>query len=206
VHGTTAESYRKTSNWLNRVRYQPQGGTPSRSLQDSSQREGSRVLAHLALKREQILQEHDFSDQGIPLVPLAPAPDSPPAPLPVDQVLAAIEHCGKTELIWQQMHTNPVRYESPVQTVNISIDDVGVKRQTDQRPAPPAESGTQRQYAYQTVVHVETHTGCYRFNAVGLRLPLSILVAFLLHNDYSNITGWFLPMAREACIQPFSTP
>ena len=45
------------------------------------------------------------------------------------------------------------------------------------------DSKTSRKYAYQTVTHVENQTGCYRFNSVGLSLALSILVAFLLHND-----------------------
>ena len=183
VHGSTSASYRKTSVWLNRVRYQPQGGTPLRTLQDSSQREGSRVLAHLTTKCEQILKDHDFNQQGMPLAPLAAEIGSGSAYQSPDKVLQAIEHCGATDLIQQQMQTNPLHYENPQQTANISIDDVGVKRQEAHRPTPPTGSETQRKYAYQTVVHLETQTGSYRFNAVGLSLTLSILVAFLLHND-----------------------
>lgn len=186
MHGSTSESYRKTSQWLNRVRYQPVNGTPSRTLQDSTQREGTRVLAHLQHKSERILSAHQFSTQGVPLARLSTPETAPPAQLSSHQVLSALEHCGKTELIRHQMQANPLPYEAPEHTVNISMDDVGVKRQKAHRPAPDPASDNPRKYAYQTVVHLETQTGCYRFNAVGLSITLSILVAFLLHNDLLN--------------------
>lgn len=181
VHGTTQDSYRQTSQWLNRIRHQLDGGTPSRSLQDSTQREGKRVLAQLEQKSAQILKAHDFNQQGTPTKSIAA--DQQPIHLSAERVAQAIERCGKTDLIREQMRANPVAYEDPQQSVNISIDDVGVKRQSAQRPAAPPDSEATRKYAYQTVVHIDNQTGCYRFNAVGLSVTLSILVAFLLHND-----------------------
>lgn len=182
VHGSTSGSYRKTSAWLQRLRYQPQGSTPTRTLQDNSQREGSRLLSHLSETSEAILKDHDFTPSGIPLSPTK-TPTTTPDRLPAEKVLAAIEQCHKSELIVQQMQANPVAYEDPQQTVNISVDDVGVKRQADHRPDTAPETPSSRKYAYQTVVHVENQLGRYQFNAVGLSVTLSILVAFLLHND-----------------------
>lgn len=71
MHGVRADSYRKSTRWLNRMRHQLEGGTPSRSLQDSAQREGSRVLTHLERKRRKILKDHGFGEQGVPIKALA---------------------------------------------------------------------------------------------------------------------------------------
>ena len=182
VHGSTNESYRKTTALLNRIRHQLEGGTPARTLQDSSQREGEHLLGYLKGRSEQILNDHDVTEQGHPLsLPLTQS--SSPVYLPSETVQKALEQCRKPKQVMQHMQANPVPYEDPQQTVNISVDDVGVKRQSEHRPAPVANDATQRKYAYQTVVHVENQVGCYRFNAVGLRLTLSILLAFLLHNN-----------------------
>ncbi len=179
VHGSTNESYRKTAALLNRIRHQPDGGTPSRTLQDSSQREGEQLLGYLKGRSEQILKDHPVTEPGRPLsVPLVQS--SSPVYLPSDAVQKALEQCRKPELVLQQMQANPIPYEDPQQTVNISVDDVGVKRQSEHRPAPSDTNEAQRKYAYQTVVHVENQVGCYRFNAVGLSLTLSILLAFLV--------------------------
>ena len=183
VHGSTSTSYRKTSAWLNRLRHQSTEGTPSRTLQDNSEREGTRLLTTLSHTSEHILKDHAFSADGLPLSPTATTAAPPLDSLPSEQVLAAIKRCRKPKLIEQQMRANPIGYEDPQHTVNISIDDVGVKRQTEQRPTISPVTAPQRKYAYQTVVHVENQVGCYRFNAVGLSVTLSILVAFLLDND-----------------------
>ncbi len=182
-HGSTLASYRKTSAWLNRMRHQSTGGTPSRTVQDSSEREGTRVLHHLSQTSEHILTTHGVTDTKLPTAVVVSANENAAAQLAPEQVSAVIEQCGKTELIRQQMQANPIPYEDPHHSVNISIDDVGVKRQSDHRPVSAPETDTPRKYAYQTVVHIENQLGSYRLNALGLRVMLTILVAFLLHND-----------------------
>ena len=67
VHGAPENSYRKSTQWLNRVRHQVEGGTPFRSLQDGAQREGSRVLTYLERKREEILKDRDPNSAIPPL-------------------------------------------------------------------------------------------------------------------------------------------
>ena len=182
VHGSTNESYRKTTALLNRIRHQPNGGTPLRTLQDSSEREGKQLLDYLKGRSQQILKDHDFTEQGRPLSS-SPAHPSSPVYLPSEVVQKAFEQCRKPERVVTQMQANPIPYEDPQQSVHISIDDVGVKRQSDHRPDTSETKESQRKYAYQTVVHVDNQVGCYRFNAVGLSITLSILMAFLLHND-----------------------
>ena len=183
VHGASEDSYRKSTQWLNRLRHQVEGGTPFRSLQDGAQREGSRVLTYLERKSKEIFKDHGFSEQGVPIKSIESYQRQPPAHLPPTKVAQAIERCGKSELMRKQMRANPVGYEDPHHSVNISLDDVGVKRQQEHRLVKPLDSKTSRKYVYQTVTHIETQTGYYRFNAVGVSLTLSILVAFLLHND-----------------------
>ncbi len=85
------------------------------------------------------------------------------------------------------MRDNPVPYENPAVSVNISLDDVGVKQQKEERQSlehREIESQEKpRKSAYQTIVHLENQTGSYVFNALGVGVALPILSAFLLHND-----------------------
>ena len=80
THGSTVESYRKTSAWLNRIRHQATGGTPSRTMQDSSEREGTRVLNHLTQTSEAILKTHGVIDTTLPATVVASANESEPVP------------------------------------------------------------------------------------------------------------------------------
>ncbi|MEM9485735.1 MAG: hypothetical protein AAGA83_18815, partial [Cyanobacteria bacterium P01_F01_bin.116] len=123
THGSTIESYRKTSAWLNRIRHQETGGTPSRTMQDSSEREGIRVLNHLTQTSEAILKAQGVIDTTLPATVVTSANESAPAYLAPDAVSAVIEQCGKTELIRQQMQANPIPYEDPHHSLNISIFD-----------------------------------------------------------------------------------
>ena len=63
------------------------------------------------------------------------------------------------------------------------VGDVGVNRQSDYRPTEDSDTDSSRKYAYQTVTHIENQLGSYRLNARGLTVMLTVLVAFLLHND-----------------------
>jgi hypothetical protein len=47
IYGATEESYRKTSALLNRIRHQGGGGTPCRTIRETTEREGLRIQDHL---------------------------------------------------------------------------------------------------------------------------------------------------------------
>ena len=66
IHGVTEASYRKTSAFLNRLRYQEVGGTPSRTIQEISEREGSMIEAHLEEQAIKIFEASGFSPEGAP--------------------------------------------------------------------------------------------------------------------------------------------
>ena len=186
IHGSSEASFRKTSGWLNRVRHQPKA-TPFRTLKDNAEVEGRKLMKYRARKSKQILAEHDFSPQGTPSSAKVAADHCHPAKhLSKEGVETAIVACGESEAVCTQMRANPVPYEVASQSVNISIDDVGVKRQREHRSLAPTPASIvkpkARKYAYQTVTHVETEMGHYEFNAFNTVAALSILSAFLLHN------------------------
>jgi hypothetical protein len=50
---------------INRIRYQEKGGTPSRTLHEVTEREGTALLEHITGKTGQILSDHGFEETGI---------------------------------------------------------------------------------------------------------------------------------------------
>jgi len=228
IRGSSEQSYRKTSELINRIRYQPEA-TSARTLQDNSEREGERILQQLSAQSQSILREHQFSPEGVPQHNGSIYAGQSPHHLEAEVIESAIASCCQQVIaqdlqiansptgVLRQMQSNPVAYEDPKQSVNLSVDDVGVKQQKEQRhPALPVHDLTtdlQRKYAYQTVIHIQQQQSCYVLNGVGWAKLFSWLIAFLVHNDlllYNLIFfvdgqknlhaaiqkafAWFLPM------------
>jgi len=51
IPGDVENSYRKTTKLINYVRYQQTDGTPYRTLQDNTEKEGARVIDYLEKKQ-----------------------------------------------------------------------------------------------------------------------------------------------------------
>ena len=160
IYGVTENSYHTTSRRLNRLRHQSEhDGTPSRSLQAQAEREGTRLLTVLDRKATHILDAAHVSDQdGIVSLP-DQAPPPQPLTMPQERVEAARATCRKSLKDSPTLSGNPVPYEAPEFTVNISVDNVGVKRQKAKRrsssassatPPSPDQSSTSRKYAHTT--------------------------------------------------------
>lgn len=67
MHGVVEDSYRKTTDLINRIRHQSaEAGTPSRTLCDTAEGEGQQILAQLERQADRILQEHHFTREGEP--------------------------------------------------------------------------------------------------------------------------------------------
>jgi len=66
IYGATEESYRKTSALLNRIRHQAEGGTPSRTIRQTTEREGLRIQDHLEQTVCTIFQACEFTPAGQP--------------------------------------------------------------------------------------------------------------------------------------------
>ena len=228
IYGATEESYRKTSALLNRMRHQNESGTPSRTIRETSEREGLMIADHLEQQTLMIFKVHNFTPEGAPQASILDSlADSTPmveeeclheAPLPkrlpalsqremmpdlvsdeeaADAVEASVEGISTqviNELVMRhglcdasrlEMIKNPVSYEGGEEVVNISVDDVGAKKQKETRePKPHSPPGKKKRvYVQNTVIHVEQGDQFYLLNGYGVLSVLRLLLAFLLHND-----------------------
>jgi hypothetical protein len=152
VHGTVEDSYRKTSVLINRVRHQ-EGATPFRTLRENSEYEGRQIMAYMEQQAGEILGEHGFTAEGMPTDTTVDRSKQGLVTLPPTQVRQAVQSCVP-EPEWEtEMTNNPVAYEKPTCSTQVSWDDVNVKRQKSSRKENP-EPEKKRKYAHNTVAHI----------------------------------------------------
>jgi len=180
-HGSINGSYRHTASWLNRLRHQVEAGTPSRSLSHSSDQEGQAVVAHLEQVAHQVLARHQFEGHYPPAEQRAVYQSQAFSHQPVVKVAEAVKVCAPEPGYEAEMLANPVPYEVAAESVQISIDPVGVKKQKDKRKDSPPKG--KREMVYQTVAHVQHREQSYTLNGSCIGCVLKLLLAFLLHND-----------------------
>lgn len=95
----------------------------------------------------------------------------------------AIQVCQAKSGLTDSISGNPVFYEDPKMTVNISADDVNVKKQKENRKTQGSESDSDRKYVHNTIFHIECNGRSYTLNGTGTVNVLLLLIAFLLNND-----------------------
>ena len=185
IYGTAEESFRKTSALLNRIRHQDEGGTPFRTVREATEHEGQLFQDHLKQKTRTIFQSNGFTSEGCPEEVVSDA-RAPHSSVVAEEDIA--ELVGQYEVLedWkQEMLNNPVAYEDSEHSVNISIDEVGAKKQKEHREPtssdPPSKKN--REYVQNTVIHVEKGGQSYILNGDGVLCGLRLLLAFFLHND-----------------------
>ena len=167
LHGVVEDSYRKTSRLINRIRHQTEEeGTPSRTLCDGSESEGTHILAHVEARTEQILAHYDVTPQGLPSEEMDTASAS--TKLPLEAIQSALEACELSEEEKEAMADNPVPYEDPSTQTYVDIDGVGVKKQ--------------QAYVYTTVAHVQHEDASYVMVGAKVGGVLRMILALLLHN------------------------
>lgn len=179
VHGTINGSFRKTATWFNRVRHQPEG-TPCRTLSHNSEQEGERLLNHLGQKAEQVLTEHQFVLNQPPREKQAQYQSQQFVCLPSEKVVEAVKNCAPEASYEPEMLKNPVPYEAPADSIQVSIDPVGVKKQKERRDGQAKEQ--KRAMVYQTVAHLHHQNQSYTLTGQGVKTVLQVVLAFLLHN------------------------
>ncbi len=180
VQGTVTGSYRHSATWLNRLRHQA-AGTPSRTLSHNSEQEGQRLLTHLEQQAAAILTAHEFAADQPPAAQKEHYQQQALVTQNADQVQAAVLQCAPDVSYRAEMERNPVSYEVAAQSVQISIDPVGVKQQKTQHDRVP--KAQKRDMAYQTVAHLQHTERTYLFNGRDIAAVLRLILAFLLHND-----------------------
>jgi hypothetical protein len=132
IYGDTNESLRKTAKLINRFRHQQQGGTPSHTLQESTEREGQQILDYVKDQSNRILEQNGIFKDGTYQANRIEYGQAKPVWLPFRDIFKAANQCSD-DFDKAQLLTNPVGYEDPKTTTNIAIDDVNVKRQNSSR-------------------------------------------------------------------------
>lgn len=78
-------------------------------------------------------------------------------------------------------------YENPGVTVNVSIDDVGVKKQKETGRSAEKSRKEKREYVHNTIAHVEKENHSYVLNGTSTPHVLKLLIAFLFHNQLFSV-------------------
>lgn len=193
--GTVKRSYREAAVGINRVRHVEEP-TPSRTLREQSEREGAKLQAHVERKSVALLLAHGVKSEPDGGVKGRRFGRKEAKLKSAAQVAGAMKACTEEGDVRAEMAANPVPYEEPTQSVNVSVDDVGVKRQKAQRRKEssetaerkaPEKSGTEKpKRVHTTVAHVETDEGTYVLSGIGMVTLLRQLLAFLLANGLTR--------------------
>jgi hypothetical protein len=153
------------------------------------------VLACVDRTTTAILHREGFTEAGRPVQDV-PAYHREATCVPAPEVVAAMAACEVSAAERLEMAANPVPYEDPSHTVNLSVDDVLVKQQKAQRAGshetptvPPAPEGAPakptpppRKYVHHTVAHIQHQGGTYTVTGHGVLVVLRIILGYLLHN------------------------
>lgn len=182
IYGDTNQSFRKTADLINRLRHQELGGTPSRTLQESTEREGQQILDHVKDRSNQILEQNGFSEDGQYQGNNTEYFQAEPVLLPSADIIKAANQCSD-DFDKAQLLTNPVEYEDPKTATNIAIDDVNVKRQNSSRPREEDSEEQKRKYAHNTIAHIENGEEKYTLNGEDTKNVLLFIMAFCFNNN-----------------------
>jgi len=189
VYGRVEKSYRKTTALINRVRHQ-EDATPSRTLRENTEGEGRQIIAYVEQQATTILQEYGFTPDGAPTETTADHSQRMLVTLPPEQVAPAIQACAPEPEWVAEMQSNPISYEDPAQSVNVSLDDVCVKRQKATRKESE-ELAEERKRVYNTIAHIAHAGKSYIINGQGVANVLRLVLAFLLRNHLLRYNLFF---------------
>jgi len=187
IYGNTEESFRKTDALINRIRYQEKGGTPYKTLQENTENEGAELIDFIEEKTDRILEDNGFAEDGVYCGDNAEYVNNEPVTVSESMIAEAAEKCQEglemTKEMKEEISANPICYEEPADTVNVSIDDVNAKRQAGTRPEGGSEEKGKRKYVHNTVAEVSKADQSYILNGYGIRTVLCYLIAFIFNNN-----------------------
>ena len=182
IYGDVDNSYRKTTKLINRVRYQQENGTPYRTLQANTEQEGTQVIDYLEKKTANILKRYRFSEDGAYIGDPRDMDSIKPQTLPLKTIKEAVVNPGN-QYSPEELLSNPVPFEEPTNSVNIYIDDVSVKKQSEERGSIAVTVDKKdRKYVHNTVTRVDKDNRSYSLVGAGIKISLGYLIAFLLSN------------------------
>lgn len=208
VYGDTEGSYRKTARLINRIRYQQEEGTPYRTLQENTEKEGSELIDFIEQKANEILKRHDFDMDGCYCGASTVYQEKQAVTISEEKINTAVDRCKAVTATGKNVFQNPVCYEEPEKTVNIAIDDVNVKKQEEMRSSEKVPEKKKRKYVHNTVAYIEKSGDSYTLNGGSVKAALKFLIAFILNNDLLGnrlqfFTDGYTPL-NTAIIKHFS--
>ena len=183
-------SYRNAATMMNITLHRPDGQElKPRTLADFVEHFGSKISAELKQISACILQESDFDPEtstpleaaALPISIVKPSfPDEPMVSEELfNEKIAQINEQREPQAQIRKMELIDKIEPSREHCCYISIDDIGVKHQKDQRTDDYIKS---KKYVDNTVIHVQADGLSYYLTAVGMDRAFSILMAFLLQN------------------------
>ncbi len=165
-------SNRKAAKRLNRMRLEVDGVSPT-TYRNIVEREGAAIQEKMDKVCEKVLQDNGFDNNGVLLDDIEFTPNQQKH---IEQ--AVIESSAIKLNIWDYKAFD---YELSNETVNISIDDVCVKRQTETRPKD--QESEQPKRVDNTIIHIQSGKKSYILNAASLLIGMKLLIGLLLAND-----------------------
>lgn len=184
---TSHMAYRPAITLLNRVRHEPADtGTPLRTAAEVVEREGNAMQTTRDQWATQVFADAGFTPDGQPDSADLPQEADVAIRLPQTMVTDAMTRYNRNQKEAFRITDEDATafYEDPDHTINVSIDDVGVKKQkaSGRARGTPAKEG--REYVHNTIAHVESpQHGRYLINGFGTEAVLRLLIAFLLHHQ-----------------------
>ena len=142
-----------------------------------------KLLTHIEQKSILILHENEFNKEGKYQGNKVDYANVEPIVHSAEKIAGAIAKCKDECDYPAEIKDNPVLYEKPDSSVNISIDDVNVKKQEENRIAGGNNEKRKRKYVHNTVVHIGKEGFSYLLNGYGIKSVLSYVIAFILFND-----------------------
>jgi len=165
---STDMSVREASRRLNRIRWESIG-ISAQTYRNTVEREGAAINEVIDERCFEVLQENGFGINGQLDENSEFTPETSQY-IKAEEIIRAMEN-----LNIKKAHVSD--YESEEIAVDISVDDVCVKRQTEIRPRGELE---QPKKVNNTVIHVENVKGKYILNAGSVFGALRLLIGFLL--------------------------
>ena len=182
----TEVSYQKAVGMLNRLLHREgKAAIKGRTYQDYCQRKGKELAEYQERESEKVLKAAGFdSITGQPLC--------------AEEVPAVLRESGHTEIgeatirqaaetinaerisTNEQIQSSRQRLEATTETVYISVDEVGVKHQKEQRKQAVEKQGV---YVWNTVAVVQSAGKCYTLSGNDTSEVFRNLLAYLLSNQ-----------------------
>lgn len=186
------DSYRKSDKILNRVRWQKaHEEITHRTIANVIEKEGTEVLDNMEKKATEILTQNGFNKNGS-----VKASDNEQNIynngdcIPDEEVFNAVEDYNKGKPKELQIEISELKdsFERPETAVNISIDDVGAKKQkeTGRNKYSEHKPKGSRKSVKNTVVHIQNAENNYVLNAPTIFRVLKLVIAFMIYNGLTK--------------------